>query len=454
MGIQNIEKWSFKYTFLKCISCFWHNRVFYKKVIILNRESIPKNEHLIFAIVHQNALMDALAVLYNLKGQPVFLARSDIFRKPFVAKILYDMKILPIYRIRDGISNLKQNDAIFNKTIDVIKNKNGLFILPEGFHEGARRLKPLKKGIARIAFQADEASDFTLRIKLIPVGLDYSDYMNIQSTLIINFGEKIELSDFYDLYRENPAKGMNALLEKLSEKMKELIVNIENREHYKLINELREIYKFRMAEHLSHKPKRQPEKFFADQKLVKILENIYKENPEKIRELDSKVTQYARGVKKMKFRYWIFEKKIHPLPILFLKSIFFILFSPVYLWGLIHNYLPYKIPVLLVKPIKDVQFHSSFKFVISFVLFILYYLIIFVVLLLVINPLWIKLLYIISIPLSGIFAFKYYIMAKKTIAMWRYNFMVWRKDNRILKLRDLFHEIAGAMDDLLEPFLA
>ena len=111
-----------------------------------------------------------------MKGQPVFLARADIFKNKFIASLLYFLKILPVYRIRDGFSNLKANDEIFRKTIDVIRNKNGLVILPEGDHAGFRRLRQLKKGICRVAFQAEEAMDFNLNIKIIPVGLEYTNY--------------------------------------------------------------------------------------------------------------------------------------------------------------------------------------------------------------------------------------------------------------------------------------
>ena len=57
--------------------------------------------------------MDALAVLFTHNGQPVFLARADIFKKKMIAAILYFLKILPVYRIRDGFSSLKANDEIF-----------------------------------------------------------------------------------------------------------------------------------------------------------------------------------------------------------------------------------------------------------------------------------------------------------------------------------------------------
>ena len=94
MSIDNIERWSFRYGFLKKWITFWQNNVFYKKIIVLNKENIPKNEHLIFAPNHQSSLMDAFAVVTNLKGQPAFLARSDIFNKPFIA-VSYTHLTLP-----------------------------------------------------------------------------------------------------------------------------------------------------------------------------------------------------------------------------------------------------------------------------------------------------------------------------------------------------------------------
>ena len=173
MGKENIEKYSAGYALLKSVAGFWHNNVFYRKVIVLGRENINPNDPVIFAPNHQNALMDAMAVLFTNKGQNVFLARADIFKKKTVAAILYFLKILPVYRIRDGFSSLKGNDEIFIKTIDVLKNKNGLVILHEGDHAGFRRLRQLKKGICRVAFQSDEATGFNLNIKIIPVGIEF-----------------------------------------------------------------------------------------------------------------------------------------------------------------------------------------------------------------------------------------------------------------------------------------
>jgi len=238
MGRQDIEKYSAGYALLKSVLAFWHNNIFYRKIIVVGRENIDPDQSLIFAPNHQNALMDALAVLFTHKGQPVFLARADIFKRKAVASFLYFLKILPVYRIRDGFSSLKENDDIFLKTIDVLKNKNGLVILPEGDHVGFRRLRQLKKGICRVAFQADEATSFSLKIKIIPVGIEYSHYTRLRQVLTVVYGRPIEVSEFHQIYTESPEKALNELRSRLSEEIKRLMVHIESKEDYEAIDEL------------------------------------------------------------------------------------------------------------------------------------------------------------------------------------------------------------------------
>ena len=84
------------------------------------------------------------------------------------------------------------------KTIDVLKNKNGLVILPEGDHAGFRRLRQLKKGICRVAFQSDEATGFNLKIKIIPVGIEYSHYSRFRQVLTVAYGKPIEVSEYHE----------------------------------------------------------------------------------------------------------------------------------------------------------------------------------------------------------------------------------------------------------------
>ena len=101
MAKHNIEKYDLFYQLLKNYVDLWHNYIFYRKVLAYGREHIDFSVPTIFAPNHQNALMDAMAVIGTLNRQLIFLARADIFRKKFVARILYKLKMLPVYRFRE-----------------------------------------------------------------------------------------------------------------------------------------------------------------------------------------------------------------------------------------------------------------------------------------------------------------------------------------------------------------
>ncbi|MGM0505092.1 MAG: 1-acyl-sn-glycerol-3-phosphate acyltransferase, partial [Bacteroidota bacterium] len=266
---ETIEKKKLGYTILRPYVDFVTK--IYFRTTVHNFNNIPKDDNIIFAPNHQNALMDALAILATVKTEPVFLARADIFKKKSIAKILTFLKILPIYRIRDGKESLKNNEQIFQKTVDVLKNKNGLVILPEGNHAGLRKLRTLKKGISRIAFEAEEVNNFTLDIKIVPVGLDWTHYSNFRSRLFVNFGQPISVSDYYEEYKNNPPRGMNLLRERIAEELKKYMIHIESDDYYEMFDIIRYLYLPQMIKKMGLKNSKQPYNFYAQKKIINAL---------------------------------------------------------------------------------------------------------------------------------------------------------------------------------------
>lgn len=407
MGKDNIERYSAGYAVVKFIANLWHNKFFYRRVIILGRENINPADHLIFAPNHQNALMDALAVLFTHKGQPVFLARADIFKKKLVSSILYFLKILPVYRIRDGYDNLKSNDWVFNKTIDVIRNKNGLVILPEGNHEGIRRLRQLKKGICRIAFQAEEATDYSLNIKIIPVGLEFTHYSRIRQVLTVVYGKPIEVSLFHDEFRLNPQRAMNDLKERLSEELKKLMVHIESDTDYEALDELRSIVNGKYSDDIV-----QP-KLIRDRILINSLNQLKLTSGETYAKICDLSLKVKRGAKKLNTEYRLLSKKNHPLAGMIAGIIALLISFPVFIYGLILNIIFLAIPNIPLKKIKDVNFHSSFKYGLSLLLAMLFMPVYFILCLAIVKPWWLGILVFITIPVAGLFAWNYALFYKR-----------------------------------------
>ena len=417
MSRENIEKYSRGYALLKYLAGIWHNNVFYRKVIVLGRENINHDDHLIFAPNHQNALMDALAVLFTTKGQMVFLARADIFRKKFIASLLYFIKILPVYRIRDGFRSVKGNDEIFDKTIDVLRNKNGLVILPEGDHAGFRRLRQLKKGICRVAFQADEASGFSLKIKIIPVGLEFTNYTRYRQVLTVVYGKPIETAEFHDLYMESPEIALNELRSKLASEMKKLMVHIESEEDYEAIDELRSMINGRFSDRI-----RFP-KLFRDRVLIEKLNKLKTKGLEVYRRICSLSLQIKQKAKELNIDYRLLEKRKHLLIWMILGMSGIIAAFPLFLYGNIFNLIFIYMPELKIRKMKDIQFHSSVRYGISLVIALIFLPVILILLLALVSPLWLAILVFLSLPLAGLFAWNYILVLRRIIGgfrIWKY----------------------------------
>ena len=213
----------------------WTFRRMLHRVDYVGRENIPADAAIIYSPNHVNTLLDALAILSSEERPVVFAARADIFRKPAVASILNFLKILPIYRIRDGAESLAENDWTFRNAVNAMNTGLPFCIFPEGRHSQEPGLLPLRKGIARIALRAVE--EVNKPVYIVPVGLVYDDLKTFRTGLTIRFGQPIAVDDTEGLeHAEIPEESSAAapeaaiseqkrtrrLLLKLEEKMRPL----------------------------------------------------------------------------------------------------------------------------------------------------------------------------------------------------------------------------------------
>ena len=445
MAQHNIEKWDPGYALLKPFVNL-NFRGYFRKVYIQGRENIPRDVPVIFAPNHQNALMDALGVLYALPGQPVFLARSDIFRNPVIARILTFLKMLPIYRIRDGYESLQHNDWILNKVGDVLRQKRSLVIFPEGNHSAYKRLRPLKKGICRIAFQAEEKNDFTLGLQIVPVGLDYDDFYKFGHTLVVRFGRPIAVDPFKPLYEESSSRAFIALKKEIARQLRQVMIHISDKDHHDAIHHLREVYRVRMEDHMHRSLRKRPDQLEADKKLIQVCEAQCAAHPEEGARLDRQVKRYQWVLNRIRLRPWVFNRKHYAWGSLLARIPLMVLFLPVFIYGLLNNALPFFLPVLPTRKVKDPQFWSSIKNGVALILFPLFYLLQTIAVAAFTDGPWIPFGYLVSLPLTGYLAYRYYVGWKKLKAKWRYNLLQKRRPFMMKQILDLRREIFSTLD--------
>lgn len=454
MAFKTIEKKNFWYILLlKTIVSPWFNHVFYRKISVNYLERIPKDGMLIFTPNHQNALVDALAPLCNINKQLVFLARSDIFKKKSTARILYFLKILPIFRIRDGYSELKKNDATLAKTIDVLNAGNGIVIFPEGNHEWKHKLRPFKKGHARIAFQTAEANEFKSDLKIVPVGLNYSDYKQIRSDLTINIGKPVSVSEYYSLYLESPAKAINTLNDKLYENLSPVMLNITHDADYEMIDFLSQFYCSKMSEKMGFTSCRQFDGFTAKKETISLLEKASTKKNDIYQKLKTAYENYTNLIRKTKIKSRFPEKEELSFVNIFHNKFILAVGFPFFLYGLINNIIPWLITKFLTRKVKDPTFINSFIYVISLLVFPLFYLLQTIIISQTEIPWWAWIIYAVSLPLSAAYSLDYALYLKKFYGKVNWLFYGWKNKKALSEIKHVKRLITSLMDELESEIL-
>ncbi len=409
-------RWPIFYKILYSYVAVFH-RLYYRRITIVGAEKIPAHVPVIFAPNHQNALMDAFAVMFPVRKHMAFMARADIFKKPAMAKLLNTLQILPIYRIRDGYGELSRNQEVFDTTVDVLKSNIPLCILPEGNHEGQKRLRSLKKGIFRIAFQSEESNSFNLNLHIVPVGIDYSDYFNAGADLTVIYGTPIKIADYAEQYKENEQKTINLLMNVLAEKMRSVMIHIPE-EHYNLTCQICEMYEPNVWN--TRNIKREPfNKLTIRQYIIQKASESFASYPEKAVEISTAMVSYNAKLKETGLKDSHFQHKSPHLLGLLFEAIVSLFLLPIQLYGLLLNYIPFKIPELIASKMKDKQFKSSIQFGIGLFLFPIYYLLIFIIFWFVVDSNVLRLLFLLTLPVTGIFAFYNYKHLKTLVKKFR-----------------------------------
>ncbi|MCB0495637.1 MAG: 1-acyl-sn-glycerol-3-phosphate acyltransferase [Cyclobacteriaceae bacterium] len=353
-------------------------RFYFRQWQVANYKGIPHKGPVIFAANHQNAFLDALVILFSQPRSVYYLVRANIFESATARFWLESLRMLPIYRVRDGIRSVAKNDEIIDKCVGILsRGHSPLTIFAEGNHNLRRALRPLQKGIARIAFAAMEANNFDLDLAVVPIGLNYGRHTRFRSDMLVNYGEPIYVKDYIPLYKENPNKAYLKLVDDLYQKLDERVLSIRPTEYYEQI-ENEWLHKRTPKHDLI-------EQFNADKELLSQLEDKYSSNPVEISD----------------------EAKAEPIPPT--PSLAYrILMFPVFIYGYINSYPSYYLLNLIIKKVvSDIHFYGSVKKASNLIIAPLLFLVqAFIVYLLVGNGV-IALLYFISLPFTGILAYDY-----------------------------------------------
>ena len=410
---------------------FVNSGLYFRKEHIVGIENVPVNgTPLVIVSNHQNCLNDPLSVAMNLTDRRLGL--------------------LPAYRMsHEGYSAINKNRETFDAAGQALCDGETIMLFPEADHQDKRWLGTFKIGYLRIAFEAAEKFNFERDVMVLPSCNHYSNYFHARTDMLIRFGEPISLKPYYEQYKTEPRATMMEINAIVREKIKELMLHVDDLEHYEQIDFLRESgYGRKYAIEHGFKFNYLPSRLLSDQKLVSALQDAYNRAPEQMEDIYTDTDEFAKGLKSLAIRDWLF---IHnpKWPAAALRGLGLLLLLPLFIISMIPTGLLFLIPkIFLKRMIKDHMFNSSFHVGVSVFVSIPICFILPIVLLWIFLNHWWALGYMIAFPFMFVLAWNYMRLFLKFVGTCR--FIKHSNRDKVNRLRALRESIYQRLDALIE----
>lgn len=431
-------------------------RIFYR-YDYKGRNNIPADKAVIFAPNHVNAFIDPIALGILCDRKVRFFARGDVFKGWLAKTVLNSMGVSPMYRIQEGYAELKKNDKTFEECRSLLTAGKVILLFPEGICIQERRLRPLKKGLARIAFQTEETLDFKKDVVVIPVGLNYTAAYKFRSKLFIDIGKPIPVKEYEARYREDKVRAINEFTKILEEKMAEHMVILKNTDNDQLFLNMEEIYMYQWLKNKGHRTEDLGHSYHGSKELAGLINYLDEHKPALTVSLRDKSTAYIRKVRSKGLRdHLLRPENIEGISIkTFIRDYLIIwLGMPLYFIGLVLHYPPYFLAKKFCdKKIRNIEFFASVYANLAMIIWGIYAsLQVLAVALILRDWLFLSFYAVVVLPATGFFTLWYYPVKEKIFGRWRLLRMVRKERNVVEELIKERFAIIGEIENCKKEF--
>lgn len=412
-------------------------RLYYREIKVKNEKNIPLDEPLIIIANHPNTLMDAWMIGHICPRPIHFMAKGTLFNSKIKMKILSSLNMIPINRMGEGKTEGVSNQDSFQACYDILQEGKTLVIFPEGSSYQERLLRDLKSGTARIALEAEKQNNGQLGVKVLPMGLNYTQAEKFRSRVLVDVGEALATSDFFPEYMGNSGKGVRKMTEQFRIRLEQLLVNSNTKEEQELIDRIAVILQSRYT-------KEGAENANSEIDLLKRIRNRMDDfkvtEAWKIEEVRHVVDAIEWENDKLKIQTDFLDRRFRSTMFfrqLFFSIIFVLIGVPFFIFGMIHNAIQfYFIDFLIPKLTKDIEYYAPLAVLLGLVLYPLFFgLFTHFVGNAFDLMFWQKVIYFVMMPLGGLFAYFFHRYLRHIGYKWKYIFLMIRQKEVVLSLK-------------------
>ena len=369
-----IRNWTFTHWWVRPVTWFWF-KIYHKTVTISEEVPVNWDKPTIFAPTHQNAFSDALCLIlpspYTNNNFIYPLIRADAFgNNKIIDWILTVFHMLPVYRPRDKVDLKAANEWVFKSCYDILSKNRNLLIHPEGNCIPRKQVRSFKKGLARIAFGAEDANSFNLGLQIVPVGINYRKITKTRNGIHIRYGEPVQVSDYREIYKENSPLAMRLLTKDVESNVKSISINIDSVNTIDLAESL-----FKLFGDSKKNSEYTLDELRENQHIAQRLNQIKEKEPGDIHKIKEKTGHLNKLLKQAGLTICPSGREpFRAVPLIF-EIIYLFLLSPLMLYGFLNNAIPWYVMNRIAGLIKEEQFKSSGRLLTGLLLFPLFYLI-------------------------------------------------------------------------------
>ena len=433
-------------------------KVFFSTITIRNKELIPRSGPLIVVANHPSTFMDPIVIATTLDRKFYFLAKGILFKGKFTKWLFPKFNMIPVYRKQDDPGEMNKNEETFDACFEHLEKGKAILIFPEGISITERKLRPIKTGAARIVLGAEARNNFQLNSQIVTIGLNYANPHKFNRELYINIATPINVSEYKELFEADPFNAARELTETIRSKMEKLIIAINDQRTAELSNDIESLYKHKLSKDLGISDDDKDSSFMLSKNIAAAVDHFIQTEPKRAEKMTLRIKEYFANLKTLGLE----DSDLAPtnesrslvrssIQDLFIIAIGF----PLYIYGLINNYLPFKIPGWIANRIASRrEFVGSIGMTLGSFTFLVFYITQIILVWKLSQQVWLTVLYALSLPVSGLFCYQYFYTVGKLHAKWVLLTVFYKKSVLISNLITEREKIIAEFDKARAEYLS
>lgn len=332
-------------------------RVYFRKVQINGKEHIQDSGPYIFIANHPSAFMDPIAIASSIKPAIYFLAAGEYMGKGFKYWFMNRfLHMIPVYRPETMPGEAHKNEAVFAKCIEHLRSGRTILVFPEGVSQTEKKISPLKTGVARIARATELAADLKANIKIVPIGLNYSNPHKFRSDLLVNIGEPILAADYFTKDEDSEIDEVNNLTRNMEEQMIKSVLHMVDHEFEEILDKINQTYSRDLKKKLEVTYENQEREFELNKLIISAISYFKEHDPEIYDQVTHELDDYIQALE----NHGISDKELRKIDAkpTYIERFFLIWGTIPFIIGLIGNIIPYRLATVVQ---RKLGIQGSFK---------------------------------------------------------------------------------------------